>query len=577
MARRKRTPSIGSERARWERECVAPARERLGPGTAPCRVATPEDTAGLDYARDLGFPGEYPFTRGAYPTRAPGERGVQGGPLPIPVYSGYGAAEDTREFYRTLVTAGARGANVAFDLPTQCGLDSDDSRAHGEVGKTGVAVDTLRDLEVIFEAFDGVDTLDRMRANFTINAPCAVIMAMFFALAERKGVPLERLNPGGTPQNDILKEFMARGAYIFPPGPSMRLVRDFFAFCHRHVPRMNLISICEYHIREAGATPVQGLAFVLANAMAYVREGMAVGLGPDDFVDRFTFLCGSGSMDFWAEVAQARAKRRMWARIMRERFGARDPRSWVFRANTAGGGVGAYNYTGQRPVNNIIREVLGAVGEFIAGTEPGRGGTPYDEPFGLGHSREARQIARDLARILQHESGLGAGVDPLGGSYLVEALTSEIEAQAWELLEKVEAMGGAVRAVEEGFPQREIAASAYEFQRQVERGERLIVGVNAFTGEGEIEVEISRHHDHPYDPARMETAELRQQAALAEVKRVRDGREVARRLREVEQAARGEANLMGPILEAVRTYATVGEVCDALRAVFGEWREQAVV
>jgi methylmalonyl-CoA mutase N-terminal domain/subunit len=473
--------------------------------------------------------------------------------------------EDTRDLWRE---QGRRGANVAFDLPTQCGYDSDDPIARGEVGKVGIAVDTLRDFEVLFEFLDGVTTLDQQASNFTINAPCNIIVAMYIALAEKKGVDPSRLR--GTPQNDILKEFVARGTYVFPPDPSMRMIRDTITYCTKNLPLLNTISICGYHIREAGATAAQTMAFTFSNAVAYVRLGLEQGLDIDEFVRNFTFLNFSGSMDFFPEIARARAARRIWARIMRERFGAKNPRNWV----TSGLGTaveGRYCCTTQRPLNNLARGIIMGVAAALSGGRPS-GGIPYDEPLGLGHSYEASQLSADASRIMRHEARLGDVIDPLAGSYYVESLTDEIEAETLSIMDKIEAMGGSVEAIKGGWMQREVARSAYQFHREVESGDRVIVGVNKFTGENELDVTTSRLAPHPYDPRKRADAEERQLANLAGVKSERDSSRVEATLKDLHAAARNEnENLMPRFLDCVKAYATVGEMCNVLRDVFGEW------
>jgi methylmalonyl-CoA mutase N-terminal domain/subunit len=557
---------IAQARRRWEETTAKRGLERLGRDQPPARLYTPLDLPEGSYEERLGFPGEFPFTRGTYayplsssPYALEGAEAV--GPR-AGFYAGYGTAEDTRDLWRA---EGRRGVNLAFDLPTQCGYDSDHPMAAGEVGRTGVAIDTLADFETLYEAFDGVARLDEIASNYTINAPCNLVLAMYFALAEKKGVALSRLR--GTPQNDILKEFVSRGTYIFPPGPSMRMVRDTITFCCAHAPSLNVVSVCGYHIREAGATDAQACGFAFAHAIAYARLGLDAGLAADEFLPAFTFNDIGGGMDFWREIARARACRRVWARIARDRLGARNPRSMLLR----GGDrvlVGPSSYTSQRPLNNLVRGVLGGVASFLA-TGTGNGGVPWDEVFGLGHSYEARQLSIDAGRILRYEAKLGSVIDPLGGSYFVEALTDQVESEIWQVIDAVEARGGAVAAIECGYTQGEVAHSAYEAQRRIETGEDVVVGVNRFTDAAEIEVLPPRHH--PYDSARLRTAAERQLVRLRRVKADRSDDAVRRSLDAVQRAAASEEeNLIPHFIEAVKAYATIGEVCDALRRVFGE-------
>ncbi len=564
---------IRANRERWEATTLKRNLERLQLQEPPTKLYTPLDVKDGRYMDKLGFPGEYPYTRGLYavpifatPYTAETEQvGPRAG-----VYAGYGTVEDTRDLWRK---ERRRGANVAFDLPTQCGYDSDHPIAEGEVGRTGIAVDTLDDFETLYEAFDGVVTLDRMASNFTINAPCNIILAMYFVLAEKKGVPLDKLR--GTPQNDILKEFASRGTYIFPPDASMRMVRDTITFCHKYAPEMNVISICGYHMREAGATEVQASGFCFAHAISYVQLGIEAGLDVDEFIPRFTFLDFGAGMDFWREIARARANRRIWARIMKERFGAKNPRSWIMRGGDSVF-VGPSCYTLQRPLNNLVRGVLGGVAGYLA-TGYGTGGVPWDEVLGLGHSHEARQLTIDATRIMRFEAKLGQVQDPLAGSYFVEALTDEVESEIWDVINKVDDLGGGVEAIKSGYTQREIARSAYEMQRQLETGERVVVGVNKFTGERELEV-VPPRLSHPYDQSLIETAEERQLARLRRVKEQRSQSAVDAALKAIRDAAQKEdENLIPYFMDAVRVYATIGEICDVLRDVFGVYRSGGVV
>lgn len=572
---------LAERERKWQEETVKPALKRFGLEKSPNRFYSPRDVPDFDFLEKVGFPGEYPFTASAYPVfpYATGERGSGSIPQSPALaragrYSGYGSPEDTRDYYLHMQSLGQRsGPNLAFDLPTQCGYDSDSPQAEGEVGRVGVAVDTLRDMEVIYEAFTGPLDLDRVGSNFTINAPANIILAMYLAIAEKRGIGFDKLR--ATPQNDILKEFVARGTYIFPPRPSMRMVRDTITFGTKHAPQINVVSIGGYHIREAGATREQDLAFSMAIGMAYLREGVKAGLDIDSFAPKFTFNAFGGSMELLKEVAFQRAVRRMWANILRERFGARNPKSWLLR-QPGGAHMGRNNATQQRPLNNLTRAVVGGIAAALAGAPPNCE-PPYDEPLGLGWSLEAVQLAEDAARILQYEAKLTEVIDPLAGSYYVEAMTDEIENSAWEIVNYIESLGGAVAAIEAGYLQREVAKSAYERQRAIESGKLALVGVNKFTGDHELEVLTTRLVANPYDPQKRELAEARQKANLAEVKRSRDNREVARVLRELEAAARREeVNLIPLLIQGVKAYATLGEMCGVLRGIFGEYRPVAL-
>ncbi|MDY6906645.1 MAG: methylmalonyl-CoA mutase family protein [Chloroflexota bacterium] len=570
---------VRKRRREWEDKTLKPALDRFGVEKSPNQFYTPADLGEYDFLGKVGFPGEYPFTAGEYATNLPNMRirgGVSSALVRAQNYSGYGTAEDTRDYYNYVREALGRrgGPNVAFDLPTQCGYDSDDPRARGEVGKVGVAVDTLRDFEVLYEAFVGENDLDKIASNWTINAPCNIVMAMYIALAEKRGVAIDQLK--GTPQNDILKEFAARGTYIFPPRPSMRMTRDTITYCTEHMPQMNTISICGYHMREAGASPAQMAGFTFSNGMAYVKLGVDAGFDVDTFMRRFTFLAWSTGMEFFKEIARARAGRRVWARLMKERFGAKDPRSLLARG--AGGmGIPTHTLTAQRPLNNVVRGVITGIGNALSGGMP-FGGVPYDEPLGLGHSLEAQQLSMDAGRILQFEARMADVLDPLAGSYYVESLTDQMEEEIWDVIRKIDDMGGAVAAIEKGYMQREITRSAYQYQKDMETGKRVMVGVNRFTGEQELEVSTSRLVEHPYDPVKREEAEQKQRATLARVKAERDNEKVQASLKRLRDAAQDEeVNLIPVILEAVKVYASVGEMCGVLREVFGEYQAYNVL
>lgn len=573
---------IKEERKRWEEKTLKPALERFKLKESPTQFYSPLDLEdGFDFLKQVGFPGQYPFTAGTYPTfpYRTGERGSGGiaqapGLVRAGRYSGYGAPEDTRDYYLHMKKLGSHtGPNIAFDLPTQCGYDSDSPLAIGEVGKVGVAVDTLRDMEIIFEAFSGENDIDRTASNFTINAPANIIMAMYMALAEKRGISWEKLR--ATPQNDILKEFVARGTYIFPPRPSMRMFRDSLVFFTKYLPNVNITSIGGYHIREAGATREQDLAFSMAIGAAYLQEGINAGLAIDSFAPRFTFNAFGGSMEFFKEIAFHRAARRMWAKLLKEKFGAKNERSMTLRIPITVY-PGNFNCSVQRPLNNLVRSVVGGIAAALAGGPPNCY-PPYDEPMGLGWSLEAIQLSEDAARILQHEARLVEVVDPLAGSYYVESLTDQIEEAAWTELEKIQKMGGAVAAIESGYMQREVARSAYERQKRLEEGRELIVGVNCYTGENELEVTTTRLVAHPYDPQRREEAEERQIANLKAVKEKRDNKEVGRLLKELKGAAqKEEENLLPYFLNCMKAYVTLQEMCDVLREVFGEYQPAAI-
>ncbi len=508
-------------------------------------VYGPEDLEGFDPERDLGRPGEPPFTRGVYPTMHRGRLWT------MRQYAGMGTAAETNARFRYLLEHGQTGLSVAFDLPTQMGYDSDHPRAEGEVGRTGVAIDSIEDMRRLFEQIP----LDRVSTSMTINATAPILLLLYELVAEEQGIPPERLS--GTVQNDILKEYAARGTYIYPPGPSMRLVTDLFAYCAERLPRWNTISISGYHMREAGATAVQEVAFTLANGIAYVRAALDAGLEVDTFAPRLSFFFAC-HQHFFEEVAKFRAARRLWARIMAERFGAKDPRSLMLRFHTQTGGA---TLTAQQPENNIVRTALEALSAVLGGTQSLHTNS-YDEALALPTERAAK-LALRTQQVIAYETGVADVVDPLGGSYYVEALTNEIERRALAYIEKIEGMGGAVAAIEQGFYQDEIHEAAFRLQRQIESGERVVVGVNRFREPEEREPEILRISEE-------ETA--RQIERVRALRASRDGAAVAAALERVEEAARGTENLLPPIKEALRARATLGEVSDALRRVFGEHR-----
>jgi methylmalonyl-CoA mutase N-terminal domain/subunit len=495
-----------------------------------------------DAPRPLEPPGEFPFTRGPYPDM------YRGRPWTIRQYAGFATAEESNARYRYLLEQGQTGLSVAFDLPTQLGYDSDDPRAHGEVGRTGVSIDSLADMEILF---DGIPLGD-VSTSMTINAPAALLLLLYELVAESQGVASTELR--GTVQNDILKEYVARGNYIFPPKPSMRLTTDLFAYCAERVPHWNTISISGYHIREAGSTAVQELAFTLANGIAYCRAAVAAGLSPDDFGEHLSFFFNAHN-DFFQEVAKFRAARRLWARIMSELFGATNPKALALRFHAQTGGS---TLTAQQPENNVVRVAVQALSAAAGGAQSIHTNS-FDEALAL-PTEHAATVALRTQQILQTEAGTTATADPLGGSYYVEALTDELEARAWELIQRVEELGGAVAAIEQGFVQDEIEQAAFAWQQQVESGERVIVGVNRFHEDEEPHVELQR-----IDPE----AERRQLERTTRVRAERDAGEAARALAAVRETSRGEANLLPPMRDALRARCTVGEICETLREEWG--------
>ncbi len=563
---------IKQKRQEWEEGVLKASLKSFGLTETPTEFYTPADVQGFDFLTKVGFPGQYPFTAGTYATEAPDENPrtgrTQGALLRTSGYSGYGTAEDTRDMYKDRIKRGNRGGpNLAFDLPTQCGYDSDNPLVRGDVGKVGVAVPTFKDFETIYEPFVGDLDLDKIMSNFTINAPTNIIFAMYLALAEKRGIPWEKLR--SQPQNDILKEYIARGTYIWPPKPSMRMFRDSIVFFTKHCPRVNICGVGGYHISEAGATREQRLAFSFAIMNAFIQEGINAGLDIDTIAPRMTFNGLGGSTEFFKEIAFARAARRMYAKIIKERWGAKNERSMILRIAAS---LGPSTYTTQRPLNNLIRGVVGGVMSALSSGQA-RGGTPYDEPIRLGWSLEGQQLSADASRIMAFEFGLNDIRDPFAGSYFIESLTNEIEAAGWKELAKVDAMGGAVTAIENGYMYREIARSAHERQKKMEKREDLQVGVNCFLGEDELDVQVSSIVPVPYDPIRREQAEEKQIKALTELKRSRDNRKVAQLLRELKEKAKKEdENLIPHFIECAKAYVSVQEMCDVLREVWGEYQ-----
>jgi len=514
------------------------------------RLYTPLDQKEMDYLSDLNFPGEYPFTRGVQPTMYRGRYWT------MRQYAGFATAEETNRRYKFLLDQGQTGLSVAFDLPTQIGYDSDHEMAMGEVGKVGVAIDSLRDMEILFNGIP----LDKVSTSMTINAPASILLAMYMAVAEQEGVLPDKLR--GTIQNDILKEYSSRGTYIFPPKPSMRIITDIFSFCAEKVPQWNTISISGYHIREAGSTAVQEVAFTLANGIAYVQAALDAGLDVDTFGPRLSFFFNS-HLDFLEEIAKFRAARRVWAKIMRERFGAKNPRSMMIRFHTQTAGC---TLTAQQPPNNIVRVAFQALAAVLGGTQSLHTNS-MDEALCL-PSEEAVQIALRTQQLIAYESGVADTVDPLAGSYYVEELTREIEKRVMTYIKKIDEMGGAPAAIEKGYIQREIQDSAYQYQREIEKEERVVVGVNRFQAEEEKPTNLLR-----VDPA----VRISQIEKLKKLKSEREDEAVKKRLSRLKQAAEGSGNLMPPILDAVKAYATLGEICDVLREVYGEYQQVTTV
>lgn len=524
---------------------------KMPPGTLPIdTVVGPENLRGLDAERDIGFPGEFPFTRGIYPTMYRGRLWT------MRQYAGFGTAAESNQRYRYLLSQGQTGLSVAFDLPTQIGMDSDHELAFGEVGKVGVAIDSLEDMETLF---DGIP-LDRVSTSMTINSTAAILLALYVAVAKKQKANLRRLS--GTVQNDILKEYIARGTYIYPIGPAMRIVTDIFAWCHAEVPNWNAISISGYHIREAGSTAVQEVAFTLGNAIAYVNAALAAGLKADDIAPQLSFFFNShnGLLD---EVAKFRAARRLWARIMRERFGAKDERSMLLRFHAQTGGS---TLTAQQPENNLVRVALQALAAVLGGCQSLHTNS-LDEALAL-PTEQSALLALRTQQIIAAETGVANTIDPVGGSYAIEHLTSEIERGAVAYIEKIDSLGGMLRAIEVGFVQTEVQQAAYEYQRAVERGEVAVVGVNRFTEDEARQIPTLR-----IDPE----VERSQVARLKGLRARRDSLKTQAALDEIGRRARSTENLMPAILAAVESYATVGEISDTLRAAFGEYQESVVI
>jgi methylmalonyl-CoA mutase, N-terminal domain len=550
--------SIKDEKARWESNTLNKVLGKRGERRKEFRttsnlemerVFTPSEEA-PHYQEKLGFPGEYPYTRGVQPTMYRGQFWT------MRQYAGFGTAKESNERYRYLLGQGQTGLSVAFDLPTQMGYDSDSAMADGEVGKVGVAIDSLADMEILFDQIP----LDKVSTSMTINATAAVLLAMYIAVAEKQGVTSEKVM--GTIQNDILKEYMARGTYIYPPAESMRIITDIFAYCKDHVPQWNTISISGYHIREAGSSAVQEVAFTLADGIAYVDAALKAGLKVDEFAPRLAFFFNAHN-NLLEEVAKFRAARRLWAKIMKERFGAKDPKSQMLRFHTQTAGC---TLTAQQPDNNIMRVTIQALAAVLGGTQSLHTNS-RDEALAL-PTEDSVRIALRTQQVIAYESGAADSIDPLAGSYLIESLTDQIEAQAMAYIEKIDDLGGAAEAINRGFQQKEIQDSAYAYQKSVESNDQIIVGVNQFAVK----------EDPPKDLLKIKPeVEIAQKKALAQVKANRDAAAVEKSIDRLKEAAQGSENLMPHIIAAVKVYATLGEISNALRDVFGEHRETVVL
>ncbi len=546
---------IRQEKERWKKDMKKKSKDRkekfVTTSSEPVEpLYTPDDLADADYLRDVGFPGEYPYTRGVHYNMYRGRLWT------MRQFAGFGTPRDTNKRFHYLLKHGETGLSTAFDLPTLMGYDSDHPRSHGEVGVCGVAVDTLKDMEIIF---DGIP-LDKVSTSMTINSPASILLAFYIVVGEKQGVSSKQLR--GTIQNDILKEYIAQKEYIFPPEPSMRIITDTMAFCKDEVPKWNTISISGYHIREAGSTAVQELAFTLADGFTYVEYGLKAGLNVDDFAPRLSFFFNS-HLDFFEEIAKFRAARRIWARHMREKYGARNPRSWLLRFHTQTAGC---SLTAQQPENNIVRTAYEALAGVLGGTQSLHTNS-MDETLAL-PSEKAVKIALRTQQILAHEIGVANTIDPLAGSYFVESLTNKMEEQAEAYFERIESLGGVIPAIEKGFFQKEIADAAFRYQEEIDKKERTIVGVNDYVEENEkIDIPILR-----IDPE----VEKEQVRSLKKVKAERDGEKVKNCLQKLRNAARGGSNLMPRFIECARAYASLGEMIQVLREEFGEYREPII-
>jgi methylmalonyl-CoA mutase, N-terminal domain len=549
--------SLKEEKKRWEREIYGPIINRY-----PERKEQFETSSGFElppvmlppetqnYLESLGFPGAYPFTRGVQPTMYRGRLWT------MRQYAGYATAEESNERYRYLLEQGQTGLSVAFDLPTQIGYDADDPLAQGEVGKVGVSISSMADMEILFKGIP----LDKVSTSMTINAPASILLAFYIAVAKKQGAALNKLR--GTIQNDILKEYVARGTYIFPPEPSMRLITDVFEYCKDNVPRWNTISISGYHIREAGSTAAQEVAFTLANAIAYIQAALDTGLAVDEFANQLSFFFNAHN-NFLEEIAKFRAARRLYARIMKERFGAKDEKSCRLRFHTQTAGS---TLTAQQPQNNIVRVTLQALAAVLGGTQSLHTNS-MDEALGL-PTEQAVRVALRTQQIIAHESGIADTIDPLGGSYVIESLTDQIEAKADEYIQNIDAMGGALAAINTGFMQQEIQEAAYRVQRAIEEGDEIVVGVNGFQIQEDLTLEILK-----VDPQ----VEENQKQQLAELRANRDQGKVNQCLTQLEAAARGKDSLMPLFIECAENQVTLGEICGVLRDAWGEYRPPAYI
>ncbi|MDI6764362.1 MAG: methylmalonyl-CoA mutase family protein [Thermodesulfobacteriota bacterium] len=544
---------VGEEKKRWVDDLskmLSETPERLPRFTTVSDLEikglyTPEDIKGIDHSRDIGFPGIYPFTRGVQPSMYRGRLWT------MRMFSGLGGPEETNQRFHYLLNHGETGLSIAFHYPTLMGYDSDSHNARGEVGKCGVAIDTLKDMEILFEGIP----LDKVTTSMTINPPASILLAMYIVMAEKQGVSKKEI--GGTIQNDMLKEFIAQKTFMLPPRPSLRIIVDTIEYCTKEVPRWNTISISGYHIREAGSTAVQELAFTLADGIAYVEAAMERGLDVDDFAPRLSFFFDS-HIDFFEEIAKYRAARRIWAKVMRERFMAKKPRSWMLRFHTQTAGC---SLTAQQPFNNVVRTAYEALAAVLGGTNSLHTNS-LDETYAI-PTEEAVTIALRTQQILAEETGVANTIDPLAGSYFVESLTNEMEEKAWDYIRKIDEMGGMVKAIERGFPQMEIAEAAYRFQKQIDANEKATVGVNKY---------VTDHPPITIWRMRPEIEE-RQLKRLQEVKRTRNNAKVKECLGEIRKASQNGGNLMPHIIHAVREYTTIQEICDVWREVFGRYTD----
>jgi methylmalonyl-CoA mutase N-terminal domain/subunit len=540
---------VRNERRRWENEVLS--KRRFGSrktewGEAIKPLYTPDDISDLDYLTEVGFSGEYPYVRGIHPDM------YLGRPWTMRQYSGFASAQECNQRYKFLLKTGQTGLSVAFDLPTQIGYNSDHPLSKGEVGKAGVAVDSLKDMETIFEGIP----LDKVSTSMTINAPAAILLAMYIVVAEKQGIQSKALR--GTTQNDILKEYTVRGTYIFPPKPAVRLIADMFAYCHENVPQWNTISVAGYHMREAGCSAIQEIAFTFANAIAYIEAGLKAGLKIDEFAPRMSFLFDTHNK-FFEEVAKYRAARRVWAELIRDRFGAKNPKSTMLRYHTQTAGV---SLTAQQPENNIVRVAFQALAAVMGGPQS-LAACSFDEALAL-PTEKAVQLSLRTQQLILEETGVTDTVDPLGGSYYVEYLTKKMYTEIKELISKIDDMGGAIAATESGYIQKEIEESARRFQKEVESRDKVVVGVNKYEIEEDLETDTDIFSFNP-------EVERVQKAKLSRLMDERDSDAVASTLRAVRDAASGNENLMPPFLDAVKAYATIGEICDVLRECFGEY------